>query len=48
MPKKYVSRTTAQKKEYAKNFTKKEVDAYRKGKRAGFLNGVHAPKKISN
>lgn len=41
----FVKRSTAEKKSYAKQFTKKEVEAYRKGKRAGFLDGVHAPKK---
>lgn len=41
----YKPRTTEEKKEYAKKFPKKEIEAYRKGKKAGFLSGVHAPKQ---
>ena len=47
MAKEFKQRTTAQKKSYAKKFTTAEVKAYRKGKRMGFLEGVHAPKKTT-
>lgn len=41
----FTKHTTAEKKEYAKKFPKRETEAYRRGKKAGFLEGVHAPKK---
>lgn len=43
--KKFVAHSTEEKKEFAKKFSKTEVAAYRKGKRAGFLNGIHTDKK---
>ncbi len=45
-PKKtFIPMTKAQKIEYAKQFKPETVQAYRKGKRNGFLDGVHAPKR---
>lgn len=41
----FKKRTTAQKRAYAKKFTSAEVKSYRAGKRAGFLEGVHAPRR---
>ena len=43
--KKYKPYTLEQKRAYAKQFTKKERESYRKGKRQGFLEGVHKPIK---
>lgn len=43
--KNYKEPTTQQKKEYAKQFTKKQIDSYQKGKRIGFLKGIHTNKK---
>ena len=42
---KFIPKSTEQKKEFAKQFKPSEVEGYRRGQRAGFLNGVHAPKK---
>lgn len=47
MPKKYKAHSTAEKKEYSKQFTKKEIAAYRAGSKKGFLDGVHAPKRTN-
>ena len=43
----YKKRTTEEKKAFAKKFTPAQVKSYRAGKRMGFLEGVHAPKRIS-
>lgn len=36
--------TTEQKVAYGKQFSKKEREAYQKGKNIGFKQGVHAPR----
>lgn len=43
----YTKWTTEQKREFARNrkFSKPQLESYRKGKRYGFLQGVHAPKR---
>ena len=43
----FKKRTTAEKKKYARRFSSAEIKSYRKGKRAGFLDGVHAPRRAS-
>lgn len=40
--------TTAEKMQYAKQFTKKEINAYRKGKRNGELKNYHKYKHCIN
>lgn len=44
--KKYTPRTREEKIEYAKKFSKREIDSYRKGVRMGFLQGIHKSKKV--
>ena len=41
----FKKRSLEEKKAFAKQFSKKEVDSYRKGKRLGFLEGVHKGSK---
>ncbi|MEG1751811.1 MAG: hypothetical protein RR140_02485 [Clostridia bacterium] len=41
----YIKRSTEEKKKFAKSFTREQQGAYRKGKKMGFLDGVHAPKR---
>lgn len=41
----YRKRSTAEKKRYGAQFSEDERRSYRKGKRYGFLIGVHAPRK---
>ena len=45
--KKYFPYSKAQKIAYGKKFTKSELDSYRKGKRMGFLEGIHKKKNNS-
>ena len=42
---KYIPYTKEQKIQYAKKFSTEEKKAYRKGKRNGFLEGIHKPKR---
>lgn len=44
----YKKHTRREKVAYAKKFSKAQVKSYRAGKRQGFLDGVHAPKKKVN
>lgn len=44
--KSFIPMSKGQKQYYATQFSVAEVKAYRKGKRNGFLDGVHAPKKV--
>lgn len=44
---KFVPWTKEQKTEFGKQFTAKERKAYQKGKRNGFLNGVHTSKRVN-
>lgn len=41
----YIPRTKEEKRKYAKRFSEKERDSYRKGIRYGFLQGIHKNKK---
>lgn len=43
----YTPFTKEQKIAYAKQFTKEERESYRCGKKNGFLEGIHKPKKYS-
>lgn len=48
MSKEYKHWTTKEKRAYGKKFTASERKGYQKGKRVGFLQGIHAPSKVRN
>ena len=45
MAKTYKPYSTEQKRQYAKRFSQKQVVSYRKGKRYGFLIGIHKKRR---